>query len=102
MKELNLKDFTSMLFRKKIMVLIIMIVFTLMGVIYSYKVVKSEYKSSTKLIFGTSNAQNEVNVEEVKLDDKLFSTCEELIKSKGLTQRVKNGLNIIIDEQLFL
>ncbi len=102
MKELNLKDFTSMLFRKKIMVLIIMIVFTLMGVIYSYKVVKSEYKSSTKLIFGTSNAQNEVNVEEVKLDDKLFSTCEELIKSKGLTQRVKNGLNIKIDEKLFL
>lgn len=107
MEELDLKSIYTMLCRKKFLVIGIILISIIVGVIYSYKIVVPDYKSSTTLILGRivdSTTESSVNVDnritqtEITINSNLVSTYSELIKSKTLIKKVKDNLNINIDE----
>lgn len=112
MEELDFREFLTILWRKKIEVISIVICFIIFGLIYSYKLEVPEYKSSTTLILGRINSSNydistekqdlnQITQSEISINANLISTYSELIKSKSLMNKVKENLNINIDENDF-
>ena len=113
MEELDLKEITSIFWRKKFTILIIILLFAVIGIIYSYRVITPDYKASTTLILGRINSSssealsqtgkdtNQITQSEIAINSNLVSTYSELIKSKSLTQKVKDNLNIDIDDKEF-
>ncbi len=113
MEEIDLKEITSIIWRKKITISIIILIFAVIGIIYSYKITVPDYKASTKLILGRINSSssdvllqngkdtNQITQSEIAINSKLVSTYSELIKSKSLTQKVKDNLKINIEDKEF-
>ena len=107
MEELDLKAIYTMLCRKKFLVIGIILISIILGCVYSYKLVKPEYKSSTTLILGRIvdsgenkgfDVDNRITQTEIAINSNLVSTYSELIKSKTLIKKVKNNLGINIED----
>lgn len=113
MEELDFKEITSILWRKKFIVLAIILIFIIIGAVYSYKIITPDYKASTTLILGRINSSssdilsqtgkdtNQITQSEIAINSNLVSTYSELIKSKSLTQKVKDNLDIHIEDKEF-
>lgn len=101
MERINLKQKLALLWQKRILVLIITIVFALFGILFFYKFDMTKNKASTTLILGkTSFSVNNIeNVEtivskNIEINESLISTYLELIRSNNLLQQVKNNLKL--------
>lgn len=103
MEELDLKELFEMFWSRKLYVLIIVLVFFLIGCIYSYIFVEPDYKSETSLLLvkqgsTTSSGSESVTTSDLTLNQKLVSTYSELIKSKRILRPVIDELGIEISE----
>ena len=101
MEELDLKDLFTMFWTRKIQILVIVVVFTLVGLIYTLGFTMPVYSSSTTLILANQQGQSENSgamSTDVTLNTKLVSTYSELIKSKNILRQVKSNLGIDINE----
>lgn len=109
MEELDLKELLNIFWIKRVAILIIIMIFTGIGAIYSYCLVTPKYKSSTTLVLAkaepngaeanNSNNNNAVSTEsitqtEITLNQKLISTYSEVVKSKNVLRQVINNLNL--------
>ena len=100
MEELDLKQLFNIFWNKKLQILIVMVVFILIGGIYSYTMVTPQYKSSTTLVLartenGNANATTgSITQSELTVNQKLVSTYSELIKSKSVLREVISNLNM--------
>ena len=83
MEELDLKAIYTMLCRKKFLVIGIILISIILGCVYSYKLVKPEYKSSTTLILGRIvdsgenkgfDVDNRITQTEIAINSNLVST----------------------------
>ena len=107
MEEVDLKELLGVFWRKKFIVLAIMILFIVVGTVYSYKFLEPEYKSFTTIILGRINSrdvsdqtQNAISQQDLNINSNLVSTYSELIKSDTLIRQVLNNLQIDnIDEK---
>lgn len=112
MEEIDLKEMLSIFWKKKFHIILITIFFIVCGFVYSFKVVKPDYKSSTTLILGRINSSekvisqdqmqevsNQITQSEISINSNLVSTYSELIKSKTLIKKVKDNLKIDISEE---
>lgn len=101
MEELDLKKLFTMFWSKKIQILVIIILFALVGTIYTLGFTMPVYSASTKILLATQQIQTD-NVgtmsTDVTLNTKLVSTYSELIKSNDVLREVKENLNIDIPE----
>ena len=101
MEELDLKDLFTMFWTRKIQILVIVVIFTLVGLIYTLGFTMPVYSSSTTLILAnqqnTSESAGTMSTD-VTLNTKLVSTYSELIKSKNILRQVKDNLGIDINE----
>lgn len=104
MEELDLKEIISILWNKRVQIIIIVFIFAIIGVLYTNLLVEPKYNSSTTLILAkvdntTTTASSEsITQTEVTLNQKLVSTYSELIKSKSILREVINNLQIDISE----
>lgn len=101
MEELDLKDLFTMFWTRKIQIIVIVAVCTLVGLIYTLVFTMPVYSSSTTLILANQQVQSENSgtmSTDVTLNTKLVSTYSELIKSKTILRQVKENLNIDINE----
>lgn len=108
MEELDLKELFNIFWMKKSIIIIITLIFTILGVIYTTFGLTPKYRSSTTLVL-TQQATNTPNKEEttlgtittndINLNSKLVSTYSEIIKSKSVIMKVLDNLNM--DEALF-
>ena len=101
MEELDLKDLFTMFWTRKIQILVIVVVFALVGLIYTLGFTMPVYSSSTTLILANQQAASETSgtmSTDVTLNTKLVSTYSELIKSKNILRQVKDNLGIDINE----
>lgn len=108
MEELDLKEIFNIFWSRKIQIIIIILIFVLIGGIYSYKFVTPEYKSATTLVLATSNdkksdkkesSSDAITQTDLTLNSNLVSTYSELIKSKTILRKVLNNLDLnSIDE----
>lgn len=104
MEELDLKELFRIFWNKKVEILLIILIFMVIGIIYTIGFVKPMYSSSTTLVLassGNTNSSNEnsITATDVTLNSKLVSTYSELVKSKNILRQVIANLGINVDER---
>ena len=105
MEEIDLVELLKMFWRKKILIILITILFIGIGYIYTTRFITPMYTSTTTLVLASNNEKNKSNTTstaaEVAVNTKLVSTYNELIKSQKVLREVvaDTGINIT-EEQL--
>ena len=105
MEELDLKELFGLFWNKKFHIILIVAIFMIVGLIYSYGFVTPVYTSSTTLVLATSETSEKtedtdsITTTEVTLNSKLVSTYSELVKSKNVLRKVISNLNIDVQEE---
>ena len=107
MEEIDLRGVAKTFWRKKIHIIIILILFLVLGFVYTYKIVVPKYTAKTTLILANGVSNNKENGytdaalidKDITVNSKLVSTYSELIKSKNVLRQVKTNLDIDIDEE---
>ena len=98
MDELDLKDLFNMFWTKKFEIILIIAIAVVIGFIYSYVLVKPEYKSTTSILLAKSNTaqadDGTITSSEISLNQKLVSTYSDLIKTEKVLTQVINNLQI--------
>ena len=104
MEELDLKELFEIFWNKKIQILLIVLIFMIIGFIYTMVFVTPKYQSSTTLLLVQADKQQEnatnaeITATDITLNSKLVSTYSELIKSKSVIRTVISNLNMQLDE----
>ncbi len=100
MEELDLKELFKMFWNRKFRIILIVILFVIVGMIYSIFFVTPMYSSSTTLVLATNltSKDSSITATDLNVNSKLISTYSELVKSKNVLRTVINNLNIDIKE----
>ncbi len=102
MEEIDLKELLSLFWSKKTQIILIILIFMLLGVIYTIGFVTPKYTSSTTLLLATSgnssDKTNTITTTDVTLNSKLVSTYSALVQSKSVLRQVISNLEINISE----
>lgn len=106
MEEIDLKELFQIFWNKKIQIILIILIFMVIGIIYSVGFVTPMYSSSTTLVLaGTSNSpeQNQtaetITATDLTINSKLVSTYSVLVKSENILGQVISNLGINVDEE---
>lgn len=99
MEEIDLKEIFDMFWSKKVVIILVVLLFMGIGVFYTKFMVKPDYKSSAILVLTKNGESNEtITQSEVTLNQKLIGTYTEVIKSDNVLRQVISNLNLDIDE----
>ena len=106
MEELDLKELFEIFWSKKVQIILIILIFAVIGVIYTIGFVTPVYTSSTTLVLASSHSgdmtdktpttANSITTTDITLNSNLVSTYSVLIKSKDVLSQVLSNLNINI------
>ena len=104
MEEIDLKELMEMFWIKKVQILLIVLIFMVIGFIYTVGFTTPMYSSSTTLILASNSKEGEKNPStqtqtEININQKLVSTYSQVVKSKSVLRKVKENLKIDIDEE---
>ena len=99
MEELDLKELINMFWTRKLQIVIIVAIFLIIGLVYSYLYVSPEYQATTTVILAqsattTEGSQETITSNDLTLNQKLVSTYSTLIKSDNVLDEVIRNLNI--------
>lgn len=103
MEEIDLKELIDMFLRKKLLIILVVIVFAALGAIYTLKLITPEYQSLTNLILvqirtdvaaSADPNSNSITTTDVTLNSKLVQDYMEIIKSKKVLYKVIENLNL--------
>ncbi len=104
MEELDLKELLSLFWSKIFQIIVIVLIVTGVGVIYTYGFTTPKYSSSTTLVLTgsepstSSDATNSITTTDITLNSKLVSTYSELVKSSKVLRQVISNLGIDVNE----
>ena len=84
MEEIDLKELFSIFWEKKIRIIITVLIFAIIGGVYSIELKKPVYTSSTSLVLAQSQGDDSSSITstDITLNSKLVSTYAEIITSK--------------------
>ena len=99
MEELDLRELFSMFWSMKIYILLIVLIFMVVGIIYTCFFVTPKYKASTTLLLTTSQdekagAASTITTTDISINNNLVATYSELIKSKNIIREVIDTLKL--------
>lgn len=102
MEELDLKELISMFLEKKLLIVLVVIIFALMGAIYTLKFVTPIYQSTTSLVLaqiGGDNMEssNSITSSDIALNSNLIDNYRVIAKSKSVAQEVIDNLDLDVD-----
>ena len=108
MEELDLKELFEIFWSKKVQIILIVLIFAVIGVIYTLGFVTPVYTSSTTLVLAgaeseeqTASTSNSITTTDITINSKLVSTYSVLVRSKDVLGQVISNLGIDISwEQL--
>lgn len=106
MEELDLKELFNIFWHKKVSIFLIVLIFAVIGVVYTLGFVTPMYSASTTLVLASSGKNENLpdtgittsTATEVTVNSKLVSTYSELVKSKNILRQVISNLNMKIEE----
>lgn len=106
MEELDLKELFEIFWHKKAQIILLILIFMVIGLIYSVGFITPMYTSSTTLVLvGTESASSTdtqetegITTTDITINSKLVSTYSELVKSKSILGQVISNLGIDVDE----
>ena len=104
MEELDLKELFEIFWSKKVQIILIVLIFAVIGVIYTMGFITPVYTSSTTLVLatssrenqGTTNTTNSITMTDVTLNSNLVPTYSVIVKSKDVLGQVISNLGIDI------
>ena len=107
MEELDLKELFEIFWHKKEQIILIVLIFMVIGIIYTVGFTTPMYSSSSTLVLvgtestnGTENQTTEsITTADITINSKLVATYSELVKSKNILGQVIANLGIQIDEE---
>lgn len=111
MEELDLKQLFKIFWNKRLQIISIVLVFLILGSIYSFAFVKPKYQSYTTLVLAQSDVISSKEAEknanqvqgitqsELTLNQKLVSTYSELVKTKNVLREVIKELRLNVEEE---
>lgn len=104
MEELDLKELLQLFWEKKMQIFLIMAIFAVIGVIYSFGFVTPKYEASTSLLLATDSSSNNIVTEtitatDVTINSKLVSTYSKLVESSKIVRKVISNLSLDIEEE---
>lgn len=102
MEDIDLKELFMIFWNKKIQIILLVILFAIIGAIYTIGFITPMYTSSTTLVLATSESSsstNTITTTDITLNSNLVSTYSELVKSKNVIRQVISNLGIDIDEE---
>lgn len=105
MEEIDLKEIFNMFWNRKVPIIIIILIFTIIGGIYTINFVKPLYSSSITLILVSSKGENQENgnqtitTNDITVNSKLILTYSELLKSDNILNKVISNLDIDMSEE---
>ena len=99
MEELDLKELISMFLEKKLLIILVVVIFALMGAIYTLKFVTPIYQSTTSLVLAqiggdNSEESNSITSSDIALNSNLIDNYRVIAKSKSVAQEVIDNLNL--------
>ncbi len=99
MEELDLKELISIFLEKKILIILVVIIFAMLGAIYTLKFIVPEYQSETSLVLVQVERENAaegsaISTTDITINSKLVDDYRILAKSKNIVEEVKNNLNL--------
>ena len=106
MEELDLKELFEIFWHKKAQIILIILIFIVIGVIYTVGFTTPMYSSSTTLVLVGTESENPtenqttdtITTTDLTINSKLVATYSELVKSKNILGQVISNLGINIDE----
>lgn len=105
MEEIDLKELLELFWNKKNQVFAIVLIFVIIGIIYTMFFVTPVYTSNTTLVLATvensnqdKTIENTITTTDVTLNSKLVTTYSELVKSKKVTRQVISNLGLNMSE----
>lgn len=106
MEEVDLKELFEIFWHKKAQIILLILIFIMIGAIYTIGFVTPIYTSSTTLVLvgteSTSNTDTQeaeaITTTDITINSKLVSTYSELVKSKSILGEVIANLDINVDE----
>lgn len=94
MEEISLKDYLTILRKRKTLIITIMALSILVAAIGTGLITNPEYKSSTTMIVKGPEKQGQSDNDQKYLNQKLMNTYSEIIKSKAVMDKVEKNLSI--------
>ncbi len=102
MEELNLRDILDIIWKRKVEILLILLLFFIVGCIYTLQFVTPKYSSSITMVLVSSKNNEDNNsvitTSDITLNSKLISTYSKLIKSKTVIKEVISNLGLNMTE----
>ena len=105
MEEIDLKELFEIFWHKKAQIILIILIFMVIGIIYTVGFVTPMYSSSTTLVLaGTASSteeqsQNTITTADLSINSQLVSTYSELVKRNYILGQVISNLGINIDAE---
>ena len=106
MEELDLKEMFNLFWKQKVQIILIVLIFMVIGIIYTVGFVKPVYTSSTTLVLATmenkkssTSSEETLTTADITINSKLVSTYSELVKSKKVLRKVIANLGTKLDEE---
>lgn len=103
MEELDLKELFEIFWSKKVQIILIVLIFAVIGVIYTMGFVTPVYTSSTTLVLAGAESEeqatstsNSITTTDITINSKLVSTYSVLVRSKDVLGQVISNLGIDI------
>ena len=106
MEELDLKQLFKIFWNKRLHIITIVLLFLIIGTIYSFAFVKPKYKAYTTLVLAQSDVMvpegdkaQGITSTELTLNQKLVPTYRELVKTKNILREVIRELRLKVNEE---
>ena len=106
MEELDLKQLFKIFWNKRLHIIAIILLFLVIGSVYTFAFVKPKYKSYTTLVLAQTDvmvSENEkqqgITQSDLTLNQKLVSTYSELVKTKNVLREVISELKLNVEEE---
>lgn len=102
MEELDLKELISMFLEKKLLIILVIIIFAIMGAIYTLKFIVPEYEASISLVLvqlgteATTDSATSISTTDITINSKLVENYREIAKSRVVADTVKQNLHLDI------
>lgn len=96
MEEIDIKELIGLFWSKKLEIIIITIILTLIGAVYSFTMITPEYEASTTLVLASlkDNTSESITQTDITINSKLVATYSELVKSKTVLREALANLEL--------
>ena len=99
MEELDLKELFSIFWNKKVQIILIVLIFVVLGIIYTVGFTTTMYTASTTLVLAGAEdtgdgTTNSITTTDITINSKLVSTYSVIVRSKDVLGQVISNLGI--------